>query len=113
MTNIVTNITKMKQCNRCEETKPATAEFFHSDKTHSDGLRSQCIICRRASDAKTRQAKRDKKAKLSLKSQASRHAILRLIKNHRSEFDAILKTELMVLTSKAEGEPKSVWINAG
>jgi hypothetical protein len=35
-----------KRCTKCQETLPATTEYFHSDKSHASGLRTQCRTCR-------------------------------------------------------------------
>ncbi len=35
-----------KRCTKCGELKPATTEYFHSDKQRSDGLYSSCKTCR-------------------------------------------------------------------
>lgn len=37
---------KYRKCTKCEETKPATLEFFHAYKRSPDGVRSVCRICR-------------------------------------------------------------------
>jgi len=37
----------MKKCTKCGEEYPATAEFFHRNKTGKYGLTSQCKECRR------------------------------------------------------------------
>jgi len=38
-----------KQCSKCHETWPATAEYYGPDGRARDGLQSQCRYCRRAS----------------------------------------------------------------
>lgn len=35
-----------KTCIGCGETKPATTEFFHTEKTGKGGLRGRCKVCR-------------------------------------------------------------------
>lgn len=36
----------IKICSECGRKLPATTEFFHRDKTHSDGLKTKCKECR-------------------------------------------------------------------
>ena len=50
----------MKKCTKCGEWKPATAEYFHRDKTRKSGLRAQCKTCRREYDREYRQKNKDK-----------------------------------------------------
>lgn len=37
---------KFKICTKCGKSLPATAEYFNRDKSHKDGLSSQCKACR-------------------------------------------------------------------
>ena len=50
----------MKKCSKCGEWKPATAEFFHRDKTGACGLCSMCKECVSDQGRKYRQKNRDK-----------------------------------------------------
>ena len=34
-----------RECSKCGETYPATAEFFYADKRRQCGLRSACKAC--------------------------------------------------------------------
>ena len=36
-----------KECSKCKKWYPATLKFFHSNKSHSTGLLSQCKECRK------------------------------------------------------------------
>lgn len=45
--------TPTKRCSKCGEEKPATADFFHRDAQHTDGLLARCKVCR-AADWKAR-----------------------------------------------------------
>lgn len=98
--------TATKECKVCQRTLPATTEHFHQDRSHSDGLRSQCRDCRSKKDAQRRELNRVKREELSDKAVAHRNAILRLISNHRSEFDALVKAERVAKSQQG------VWISA-
>lgn len=37
----------MKRCTKCSNPYPATLEYFHADKTKSDGLHCWCKLCRK------------------------------------------------------------------
>jgi hypothetical protein len=62
----------MKTCTQCGETKPATTEFFHSDKSKSSGLAPSCKVCKvakttdwmRRNPDKVRESNRRNRAKM-------------------------------------------------
>ncbi len=35
----------LKKCSKCGESKPATPEYFHRNKSNNDGLRYDCKEC--------------------------------------------------------------------
>jgi 5-methylcytosine-specific restriction endonuclease McrA len=39
----------IKLCHGCDQTFPATSEYFYRDRSHSDGLRTLCKACSRES----------------------------------------------------------------
>jgi len=54
-----TNMDSTKRCTRCGEIKPATVEFFNRDRSHLDGLRSDCKSCNHEYHRQYRAAHRD------------------------------------------------------
>jgi len=40
---------KLKKCSKCGEEFPATNEYFHNDKSRTDGL---CYVCRKCKSNK-------------------------------------------------------------
>ena len=50
----------MKFCSGCETWKPATAEYFHRDKTMTCGLYSQCKVCKSGRGREYRQKNNDR-----------------------------------------------------
>ena len=55
------NLTEVvyKTCSKCKVSKPATALFFHRDRSQSDNLTRQCIACR--TEAASKNFERDRK----------------------------------------------------
>jgi len=43
-----------KRCNKCEESKPAIAEFYGNDKRNKDGLKGICKVCESSSKSSTK-----------------------------------------------------------
>ena len=54
-------MTKTKICVKCGKRKPATTKFFHRNKSCKDGLRGDCIECRRKYNRQYRQAHFEKR----------------------------------------------------
>jgi hypothetical protein len=49
----------VKRCSKCGKEFPATIEYFKPRKGSRDGLRGTCRLCRRADDARRRNADRE------------------------------------------------------
>jgi hypothetical protein len=83
-------------CSKCRREKLSSE--FDKDATKASGFRSQCKTCRRApvltptqlSDQEQRQ-------------KANRNALLRLVHNHRAEFEALVNGELIRVKAESEG----------
>ncbi len=112
-----------KTCTKCERTLPLGN--FHRDSTHHDGYRSQCRECKRNGDieykkrkrarieASTIEAQKQELERVS-KAKANRNAMLRLISNHRAEFDSLVSGELLRIDAAAKNDvvPKNMWVSA-
>lgn len=72
----------MKTCPKCNEEKPATAEFFYRDKRSGDGLGSWCKTCVNG------RAKPQTRARI-IRTRARHRAMQQLVELHREEFEAL------------------------
>jgi hypothetical protein len=52
-------MTPTKQCSKCEAEYPATSEYFHHANKNSDGLRTECKLCRIEDTKRYREAHRE------------------------------------------------------
>lgn len=88
-------IMKMKTCTKCQTEK--SIDNFDLDRSHKSGYRSQCKTCRSAARAaasgKSSSASQKMTPEQAKKHEANRAAILRLIENHRSEFNNLVYSE--------------------
>lgn len=57
--------TPVKTCTKCKRELPADAEHFHADKQKQDGLRSECIDCRRETRRNTYEVNPEKMREIS------------------------------------------------
>jgi hypothetical protein len=70
-----------KRCSVCSKVFPATLEYFHSDKTHADSLRTQCKVCR---IEKVKQQRADNP-------EAGRVSRKKYYENHKEEVKAVVR----------------------
>ncbi len=117
MTNVTTLPVSKKTCSRCKQEQPVS-NFDQDKSVKSTGLRSQCKTCRselrktyntkpRSPRPKSKPAKKYSQAQL-LKQQANREAILRLINNHRAEFNSLVYSEQVRLGVITPGERRDL-----
>lgn len=113
-------IPESKTCSKCGELKPLTD--FHKDKSASTGHSSRCKICSAIAKATSTTPKKPRKPRGKpvptmspeqiKKSEANRAAILRLIENHRAEFNNLVYSEQVRSGLTQPGErPLEKWIN--
>lgn len=137
MTNVTTLPLSTKICSRCKQELPVS-RFDQDLSVRSTGLRSQCKTCRselrktyktkprvRKSAkavakpaAKSTETPVEQKPKAPprprytpqqiLKQKANREAILRLINNHRAEFNSLVYSEQVRLGIVSPGERRDV-----
>lgn len=116
---------QMLTCTRCNRTLEAQLHF-HRDKSHPTGFRSQCRDCKSKADAEYKLRKKEReqaqtveaqkaREEMTVRQKANRNAMLRLVSNHRSEFETLVNGELLLLEREAETgvKPKGYWISAG
>ncbi len=115
-----------KLCKACGKFK--AWEEYHKDRSHTDGHRSSCRLCKAEGDRlyKLRKQgkndlvlaeKRAQKRALDEKSTANRNAMLRLIHNHRTEFEAYVNAETLLFqerqkkgASPEEPASRNIWV---
>lgn len=124
MTNVTTLPVSKKTCSRCLKEQPVS-NFDQDKSVKSTGLRSQCKTCRselRKTYKSKPRVKRPSKPKAAkkkvtkpkptqtelLKQRANREAILRLINNHRAEFNSLVYSEQVRLGVVSPGERRTV-----
>jgi hypothetical protein len=132
MTNVTTLPLTKKICSRCNKEQPV-ANFDKDKSVKTTGLRSQCKTCRselRQTYTRKPRAKRPSTPKVArkpvaaskpvvkpkpkyspqemLKQKANREAILRLINNHRAEFNSLVYSEQVRLGVITPGERRNV-----
>lgn len=59
-TEPLSDLDSTKQCSKCRETKPATREFFYSNKDAKDGFCSPCKTCKGIQQKRYYQENREK-----------------------------------------------------
>lgn len=96
------NPTDLLTCKKCNRRLPVT--FFDRDKTKASGRRSQCKECRRP----TTQCEPITDEEFS--HVVNRNALLRLVHNHRAEFEALVNGERIRLRAERDGTtPEKAW----
>lgn len=84
--------TKKKICERCQQGKPATHEFFASDFRMPDQLSQNCLVCRYAIRVERRQRKNElSKAWYAANKEKARESAKRSWERNREERLAYLR----------------------
>lgn len=91
---------RKKKCNKCDETKPIYV--FHKSKRSPDGFSPACRECLNL-------PRREREAKIRTETEVRTLAMKDLLRNHRVEFERLLRFYTKKLGSKAvlEAEPRS------
>lgn len=101
-----------KTCTKCKRRKALSS--FAKDKTKPGGVRSQCRDCiqemRKTRKAQIAAEKAKPTPQQEIIRQASRRAVEELVRNHRGEFDHLMRKHRILLGDPTV-RPKKLWTN--
>lgn len=88
-----------QQCSKCKRSLPIA--MFDRDSSKASGYRSQCKPCRRPATELSDQQR--EMSDQELRQTVNRNALLRLVHNHRAEFESLVNGELIRLKAERDG----------